>query len=220
MMTHPFKLVAVLCLALPFSFGSPAVADTDDGKTSKGDQAPAELSVAPLDHIDYPLDRPPWIEDTGDYLDASEGKDVLIAVTSGPAPSPEIAVEIMHVMARGAVENYVDRLGQNYSEPIDTDAITIDMDWVRNELIGRQYDGTVTSGELVQYESACLLRIDASHRQTLDRLVQNQRLMHRMAAVGVVSVLCLLGLLGGSIFFGWASSRQNTNRAATPNPLV
>lgn len=196
----------LVTLLMLIAAGQPVRAQASD---SADEGSPVALSVAPLDHVEYPLDRPPWIDDTGDTIEANDGADVLIAVTSGPAPSPAAAIEMMEVMARGAVENYVEHLTQGYSEPIDGNQIKVDMDWIRDELISRQYEGTIQTGEAVQYESACLLRIGETQQHTLDQLIQNYRLKHRLAAVGVVGFLSLLALLGGSIVFGWASSRQD-----------
>lgn len=180
----------------------------DDAKEETSDSAPVALSVPPLDHLDYPLDRPTWIDEGRSPMDSVDGEDVVIAITSGPAPSPETAEEMMEVMALGAVENYVDQKLQELPEHVGSEDIGIDIDWVRDELISRRYDGTVKTGDSVQYESACLLRIEKSHQEVLNRLVQNHQLQHRLAAVGVLGGLCLAGLLGGSILFGWLSSRQ------------
>jgi len=71
-----------------FSFGLARSRDTDDGlKPARADQARLELSVAPLDHIDYrsKIARRGSRDQPG-HLDAREGKDVLIASPPGPAP--------------------------------------------------------------------------------------------------------------------------------------
>ncbi|MFG0253700.1 MAG: hypothetical protein ACF787_01165 [Rhodopirellula sp. JB053] len=183
-------------------------ATADDSDEKEQTNEPVALSVAPLDHVEYPLDRPQWIEEGRTPLDSDDSDEVVIAITSGPAPTPEAAVEMMEVMALGAVENYVDQRLQETNSDVSSSDVAIDLDWVLNELVSRRYDGTVKTGDMVQYESACLLRMDGSHQEMLNRLVQNHELQGRLAAVGVLGVLCLVGLLSGSIFFGWLSSRQ------------
>ncbi|MCM2373260.1 hypothetical protein [Aporhodopirellula aestuarii] len=201
------KIALVLSLAIFGCVFAPQAGLADEA-ADKEASAPVALSVPPLDHVDYPLDRPTWIDEGRSPMDPVDGEDVFIAVSSGPAPSPEAAVEMMEVMALGAVENYVDQKLQGLSREIDAAEIGVELDWVRDELISRRYDGTVKTGDVVQYESACLLRIDKSHQQVLDRLIQNQQLQHRLAAVGILGGMCLAGLLSGSILFGWLSSRQ------------
>lgn len=211
-MNLSFLRTSILGLVWLVSVAPPCSAreTSPDREASPGVASSTELSVAPLDHIDYPLDRPHWIDDTGDTVEAGHDDTVLIAVTSGPSPSPAAALEAMEVMARGAVENYVEHLSRGFSERIDADEIKVDMDWIRDELIARHYEGTVQTGETLQYESACLLQIGKTQQQTLEQLIQNQRLKHRLAAVGILGLLSLLALLGGSVVFGWASApRKN-----------
>ncbi len=166
------------------------------------------LSVPPLDHVDYPPDRPSWIEEHQQPTGGDDGSDILISVSSGPAATPEIATEMMEVMARGAVENFLHQQAEAFPEAIQTDQIEVKMDWVRSELISRRYDGTLSGSESTRYESACLLRIDSADQQTLHQMIQNLRLQHRLGFVGGVATICLLGLLSGSIVFGWLAGRQ------------
>jgi hypothetical protein len=166
------------------------------------------LSVPPLDHVDYPPDRPNWIEEHQQPTGGVDGSDLLISVSSGPAATPEIATEMMEVMARGAVENFLHQQAETLPEAIPVEQIEVDMDWVRRELISRRYDGALSGSESTRYESACLLRIDSVDQQTLHQMIQNLRLQHRLGLVGVVAIICLLGLLSGSIMFGWLAGRQ------------
>lgn len=214
--TAIMKNMSIVTLVLLIVIGQP-LGSSYAGEETAAAEEPSTLSVAPLDHVDYPLDRPPWIDDTGDAIAGTGDEDVLIAVTSGPAPSPESAREIMEVMAQGAVENYVEQLAQQYSEPIDANEIQVDKDWIGTDLISRQYEGTMETGEMVQYESACLLRIGTSEQQTLEQLIQNHRLKHRLAAVGAFAGMGLIVLLSGSIVFGWASSRQSVPDESDPH---
>lgn len=168
----------------------------------------SKLSVAPLDHVDYPLERPGWIEEHRVPVAPNEGGDLLISVSSGPAASPEIAAEMMEVMARGAVENYLEQMTQDGAEPVPADEIEVAPDWLREELISRRYDGTVGSGDEVRYESACLLRISAEEQQKLTESIQNYRLQRRLSTVGVVALVGFAGLVSAAVGLGWLASRQ------------
>ncbi|TWT91606.1 hypothetical protein [Neorhodopirellula pilleata] len=173
----------------------------------------AELSIAPLDHVDYPSDRPKWVQRNENDLslptDASQTDQVIsIVVVSPPQPTPEAAAEMMEVMAKGAVENYIDQQAATIPESIDTSKIVVEMDWIRNELITRRYDGEVRSGDQTEYESACWMQLTTEHQTTLQNLIQNHRLMHRLGAVGVFALGGFASLVGGSILFSGLAARQ------------
>lgn len=202
-------VIAVLISFTPYGHVS-----GDDDRKLESDTIAAvadsssKLSVAPLDHVDYPLDRPVWIEEHRIPVTPSNGGDLLISVSSGPAATPGIAAEMMEVMARGAMENYLEQMAQNDAEPVPADRIEVAADWLREELISRRYDGTVGSGDEVRYESACLLRISDEEQQKLAESIQNYRLMARLSNVGVIALLGFTGLLGGAFGLGWLASRQ------------
>lgn len=209
-----FPAIAVLALALLVSSNAGA-----DELEPVADDA-AELSIAPLDHVEYPSDRPRWIEESpqanSSPLSSKQSKstesksdDVIsIVVVSPPQPTPEAAAEMMEVMAKGAVENYIDQQAAALPESIDTKKIVVEMDWIRNELITRRYDGEVQSGDQTEYESACLMQLKDQHQVVLQKLIQNHHLMHRLGVVGILALGGFLALVGGSILFGGLASRQ------------
>lgn len=177
------------------------------------DQQSAELSIAPLDHVEYPSDRPKWIEQRADHFssltdDSPSDRVISIVVVAPPQPTPEAAAEMMEVMAKGAVENYIDQQATTIAEPIDTTKIVVETEWIRNELITRRYDGEVQSGDQTEFESACLLQLAPQHQTVLQSLIQNHRLKHRLGAIGVFACGGFLTLVGGSIVFGGLAARQ------------
>ncbi len=202
-------VVAATLMFLISSVGRSGAADphTDD-RTPRSAEQKTTLSVAPLDQVGYPLDRPVWIEEHRVPTQPNEGADLLISVSSGPASSPEIAAEMMEVMARGAVENMLEQMVLDGPDVIPIDQIHVDMDWVRDELISRRYEGTVGTGDGVRYESACLLRMNSAERRKLSESIQSYRLQGRLSVVGVVALLGFAGLLAGSTGLGWLAGRQ------------
>lgn len=206
------KWIAIMAGAVMTLTSCGGNADAADQKTddkavvSVAESSP--LSVAPLDQVDYPLDRPSWIEEHRVPSQLSDGADLLISVSSGPASSPEIAAEMLDVMARGAVENVLEQMAQDGPEVIPSEQIQVDMDWVRDELISRRYDGTVGIGDEVRYESACLLRINSAEQRKLAESIQSYRLRGRLSIVGVVALMGFAGLIAGSTGLGWLASRQ------------
>jgi hypothetical protein len=185
--------------------------DVDVEDPATGGEA-TELSIAPLDHVDYPSDRPQWINQSSEGQQNDE-ETILISVVSPPQPTPDAAAEMMEVMTRGVVENYIDQKASLVREPIDSKKIEVEMDWIRDELITRRYDGEVKVGEHTQYESACLLSLTLDHQETLDRLIENHQLMHRFGVVGVFALGGFHSLVGGSIVFGGLASRQQRRQA-------
>lgn len=172
---------------------------------------PTTLSIAPLDHVEFPKDRPKWIAATDypqDLFGSAPSDAIEIAVVSPPQPTPGAAAEMMEVMARGMVENYLEQKALSRSANLDVDAIDVEIDWIRDELITRRYDGEVQSGNQTQFESACLLRITPTHQRVLDRLIENHQLMHRLGITGVLAMGGFLSLVGGSILFSGLASRQ------------
>lgn len=209
---HTLQRTALFSLALVMTTGI-GFADSDTDEDKSGSDA-TELSIAPLDHLDFPSDRPKWIESPHEINEDDDGV-ITIAVVSPPQPTSEAAAEMMEVMARGAVENYIDQKANSVSEPIDSKKIEVGMDWIRDELITRRYDGEVQLGEQSQYESACLLLLTAKHQATLDRLIQNHQLMHRMGVVAIFGVGGFLSLVIGSIVFGGLATRQQRRQTTT-----
>lgn len=214
-MNYSFSWIAIVTAVVISAAPCGPVSGDDDPKvvaetvTSVADSS-SKLSVAPLDHVDYPLDRPGWIEEHRVPVAPSNGGDLLISVSSGPAASPEIAAEMMEVMARGAVENYLEQMAQHGAEMVPADQIEVAPDWLREELISRRYDGTVGMGDEVRYESACLLRISGEEQQKLAESIQNYRLQGRLSKVGAIALLGFAGLLGGAIGLGWLATRQQS----------
>src|SRR6056297_2890900 len=146
----------------------------------KTDETTVELSVPPAEHVTYPPDRPRWIDETRN-LEASdqEGETIRLVGVSGPSPSPEIAAEMMQVMARGAIENHIQRLADRSGRSIPVDAISVDADWVSGELIARRYDGVVQTGDLQSFESACLIELDADAQDKLGDMIASHEVYHR-----------------------------------------
>lgn len=207
---HTLQRAALFSLAMVMTTGV-GFADTENDEDQSIADA-TELSIAPLDHLDFPSDRPTWINSSLEINEDAKGV-ISIAVVSPPQPSPEAAAEMMEVMARGAVENYIDQKANSVSEPIDSKKIEVKMDWIRDELITRRYDGEVQLGEQTQYESACLLSLTAPHQATLNRLIENHQLMHRMGIVAVFGVGGFLSLVVGSIVFGGLATRQQRRQS-------
>lgn len=170
----------------------------------------AELSVAPLSHLIYPDDRPGWIDEPI----ANDGKDYSLVVTSGPSSSIEEADEIIGVYARGAVQSYVDELVSEQEWATEPEMIPLDINWIRDELVVRRYEGVVQVGDEQQFEKAILIRIEPDDKKVFETAIADMKLKERLAATGIVILGGFSLLVGGSIVLGGLASRQKQPTAA------
>ncbi len=181
-----------LTLLVTTSFAAetePATVATLAGKTT------AELSVPPLDHVDYPADRPKWL----DQLPSFGGDFDSIVVVTEPAESAEAAGEELRWMQRAAIGNYV---AQTLDSPDRYDVYLPDEETIDRELVARQYTGVVTIGDETHYESATELRFDAKQKQAIEDAWKNVEVGQRLkalgglASLGLVALMCTSGLIG------------------------
>ena len=183
------------CLMLLFIVPA-AYADS----AAPSDSDPKELSVAPLDHIEYPDDRPEW-------LNSSLGitKDtVRIVVVSGPCDSPEESLEELSLMQRAAVSTYISELtgsGAQY------DFYPISDEEIDHEMVLRRYEGKVTQGDTTKYEHAVELCFTDEKRQEIKSSWQNVEVRDRLGALGVMTFGGLMMLMCSSALLGVFSRR-------------
>lgn len=155
----------------------------------------AELSVAPLDHVVYPTDRPSWL----DQLPLIGGDVDSIVVISEPALSVEAAAEELRWMQRAAIATYVSQL---VDQPGQFDVFAPDDETIDRDLVARRYDGLVTIGDETHYESATELRFDAAQRRLIEDAWKNAEVGRRLKAMGglaslaLVTLFCTGGLIG------------------------
>ncbi|KLU02525.1 putative transmembrane protein [Rhodopirellula islandica] len=164
----------------------------------------AELSVAPLSHLIYPSDRPGWIDEPS----KNDGDEYSVVVTSGPSDSVEEADELLVVYARGAVQSYVDALMSQHDWATAPEMIPLDVDWIRDELVVRRYEGSVQVGDETKYEKAILIRIEPDDKKVVEMAIADRQLRERLTATGIVILGGFTLLVGGSIVLGGLASRQ------------
>ena len=190
---------ACLMLALPTSAmaGSEAVVKkTSNVKpVAATTDTIAELSVPPLDHVEYPRSRPSWCSKTTDFAN----RDHRIVVVAGPCDSADQCSEELQWMQRAAVATYANGLVESDSG-IDFSAYS-DED-IDDHLVSRHYEGAVTVGGETKYEKVVQLtftpKIQAEIRQASLGIEVRRRLGFLAFAglVGTVLLICSSGLLG------------------------
>lgn len=207
-------IAVVLLGALPGSGLSNAhrcfADDEVKAKVEPKENETAELSVAPLSHLIYPDDRPGWIDEPI----ANDGTGYSLVVTSGPSGSIEEADELIGVYARGAVQSYVDELVSEQEWAAEPEMIPLDINWIRDELVVRRYEGVVQVGDEQQFEKAILIRIEPDDKKVFETAIADMKLKERLAATGIVILGGFSLLVGGSIVLGGLASRQKQPTAA------
>ena len=168
---------------------------------SDGEEAePKELSVAPLDHVEYPKSRPEWVDPSLGF----EKDAVRIVVVSGPCDTPEESAEELKLMSRAAVSTYISRLAESGGQ---YDFYDISDEEIEHELAVRRYSGTVMQGDSIKYEDALELCFTDEKRQEIAAAWQNVEVRDRLGAIGVMAFFGLVLLICSSAALGIVSRR-------------
>ncbi|TWU57928.1 hypothetical protein [Rubripirellula reticaptiva] len=173
----------------------------EESSTTGSKPEPAQLSVAPLDHIEYPDDRPQWLVENKslDEEPSVRGVDHKIVIVSLPCDSAEQSLEELQWMQRAAIATYVSQMvdagGEfDFYSPSDEE--------IENDLISKRYTGQVVQGDSTRYESAVELHFDSKKRDEIRVAWKNIEVGDRLKAlgglttVGLVLLICTSGLLG------------------------
>ncbi|TWU58731.1 hypothetical protein Poly51_15110 [Rubripirellula tenax] len=163
-----------------------------------GSPVTSELSVAPLDHVEYPEDRPKWIDEK------PLPDEHRVIVVSMPWDTAEESLEELSWMKRAAVSAYVNRLVEaggafDFYDPSDEE--------FESDLIARQYVGTVTQGAATKYEAAVEIRFTGRKQDEIRTAWKNIEVGGRLRAVGALTAFGLIVLMGTSGVIGVVSRR-------------
>jgi hypothetical protein len=179
----------VLLLLTPVVYADATRTDT----SASPDHAdlPKELSVAPLDHIEYPDDRPEWISRAPTFDEDS----FSIVVVSGPCETPEESLQELKLMQRAAVSTFVTRIAKSDG---CFDFYPISDEVIDRELVTNRHAGQVTQGDMTKYEHAVEIRIPDARRQQIVNAWKNIEVRDRLGALGVVTFCGLVMLICSS----------------------
>ena len=150
------------------------------------------LSVAPSDHVEYPEDRPEWIDAENDLRSPVH----RWIVRTPPCETREECEDSLAFMFLSELHQY----GSALTGSPFADDVSIEEDELLESLVARRYDGTLTQGNLAAYESALELRIGPDFQGRVWRQVRNGEVRQRIGAVGVMSAggLALVVMLAGA----------------------
>lgn len=166
------------------SVSTTAEVDSDEAAKVLSGDSPVELSVGPLSLVEYPADRPDWI-DAGD----SEHRFV---VTSGICDDADVATAKRDLLIAATVRSYA--RGVVNVMPGEFDPLKMDENGKPQlaSYIKRQYSGSVQQGDSTMYESVSEISFDSEAREQFQSAAEQVEVGHRLAAMGV----CLVGGFG------------------------
>ncbi len=139
-----------------------------------------ELRVAPLDVVQYPDDRPKWIDTVSDDESATHSQ---VAV-SQPSESIEESLASLNMMQRIAVRLYANRLMLSDGHP---EPFVLDEDWITENVdrfVAREYHGTLRRGDTQLFEHAVELQFTAEVQDEIRLQWKNAELRNRLGALG------------------------------------
>lgn len=159
-----------------------------------------ELSVAPLDHIEYPESRPAWVSDSPQ----TDGKSFRAVVVGSPSDSPEESQEALRWMQRAVVADMVSQIAQSDGR---SDFYPLSDEEIERNLVTRQYVGEVTQGNRTRYEHAVEIEFLKAEQGRVRKAWQQVEVRHRLRWLGVATLSGLTLLIGSSVLTGFASRR-------------
>ncbi|TWU34343.1 hypothetical protein [Novipirellula artificiosorum] len=159
-----------------------------------------ELSVAPLDQITYPEDRPDWLGDPP----TRDGSVDRWVVVSTPAETVQQSEEDLRLMQHAAVSTYVRGLVDAGNQ---FDFFPVTDRWIDEQLVRRSYDGEVTQGDLLLHEHATELVFDPQTKADIRKAWKQVQVRDRLAVMGVTVAGGLCCLVLGSVVTGMVGRR-------------
>ena len=171
--------------------------------------SPKELSVAPLDHVEYPESRPQWVTDRP----VSDGELFRAVIVSGPCESVEESLEELKLMQRAAISSMVIQIAQSDGR---FDFFSPSDEVIAQDFVTRSYQGEVTQGAQTRYEHAVEVAFTESQQQQVKQAWKDLEVRDRLGALGVVTFSGLVLLICGSAMTGLVSRRVQRQDKADP----
>lgn len=184
----------------------------DENAASRPDAEPAPLSVAPLDQIQYPEDRPEWI-------DAPTNLKALPhcwTVVSGPSETSEQSSDELRLLQRASVETYLKTLPGADGR---LDFFPLTDEWIADQLVVKEYAGLVIQEGLTKHEHAAELQIDSDAKREMLAALKNDTVGQRLGVLGVLTATGLFGLVFSSALVGTFSRRVSRRESVKVSTL-
>lgn len=177
------------------------VAEQVEKELLEQEDAPkSPLSVAPLDHIEYPASRPAWLAQSPKL----EGAVHEWIVVTQPAETPEQCDAELVRLQLAAVISYAEMQSDFQSSTRD---LPITSEWIEENLVRGLYEGEVKQGGTVLYERASKLMFDKQGQSTIMKAWKKVQVRDRLGATGVLLFGGMLCLFLGSMVTNFLSRR-------------
>ncbi|QDT13628.1 hypothetical protein [Planctomycetes bacterium K23_9] len=177
-----------------------SVAQSDAAKTDAGQPSDVkELSRPPLSHVEYPADRPSWLDQAPNL---GEAPHTWVIVTA-PAETLDECRDEIALMRRAAVASYI-KLKSNSDR---FDFYPINDKWIKERLVSRTYQGKVTKGGTEHYEMAVELTFPQEVQSEILTAWDQINVRDRLASMGAVVFTGLTLLICASMLLCMFSRR-------------
>jgi len=158
---------------------------TENQRKNQATAVSTELRVAPLDHVEYPADRPAWI----DVISDMNGDTHTWVVVSTPSESLQESLESLQMLQSIAIDLYANKLIQQAGHH---DSLTLDESWMTEHLerlVARTYQGTLIQGDAEYFEHAVELHFTPEIQTQIWHQWKNQEVGRRLGLVGFLTVI-------------------------------
>ncbi len=185
-----------------------ALADTTVDADS-ADRA-AELSVAPLDHVTYPEDRPEWVSnaDNGNPFTVVDGNKVI--VVSRLCETPTQCEELLMISAKVAADSFVINL---VDFAVASDFYEFSDEEIK-DLITNDYKGTALQGDVTMYQQSLELTFTPEKQREIKQAFGNIEVDRRLRGMGGFLIGGLVALFGSSAVIGTMGRLAERRRTA------
>ncbi len=196
------------CLAM-LALASTVAYAADHDATVRAKNHPSEesrpleskpLSTPLLSHVEYPSDRPAWINETTNL----NSQPQTCVVLTQPAETLDECRQELAVMRRAAVRSYIE-IKSNCDR---FDFFPINDQWIDERLVSRTYQGQVVKGGSNHYEMAVELTFPPGVENEIMDAWRRIQVRDRLGAMGVTFLIGLSSLVCISMFLS-ALSRRN-----------
>ena len=136
-----------------------------------------ELSVKPLDQIDYPADRPTWLENDGLLKD---GEITQVIIVTSPRETIERCLDELTVSQKVAVELLVKAI----TKSDEFSFRPVNQDWIEERLITNSYSGTLEQGGMEMHEQAVELTFTPEIKSEIKAAWKKEVVKDRLGVMG------------------------------------
>lgn len=188
--------LVMLALASTVAYAAESEFDGSDQvavETNTTKPVSTELSVKPLDQIDYPADRPSWLEDENENDEFLEGEDTRVIVVTDPSETLQLCLDKLEASQKVEVDKFVKSITKSDS----FDFHLVNKDWIEERLVTNSYGGTLEQGGMEMYEQAVELTFTPEIEQEIKSAWNEIKLAREKEVVkdrlGVMAFLTFVG---------------------------